>query len=66
MPALRFGQLVFIAYSTRGQTINTDFDKSPKDRQAMNGNRLAVFAASLQCTAEVKVVSKGIPRLLTD
>ncbi len=66
MPTLRFGQLISIAYSKRGQTINADFDKSPKDQQAMNSNRLAVFADSLHCTVVVKVVSKGTPRPLTD
>ncbi len=39
--------------------IKAVLDSSEKDR-TMKSNHLAVFAASLQCTDEVKVVSRGI------
>ncbi len=40
--------------------INAVFDNSQKDLRTMKSSRLVVFAASLQCTDEVKVVSSGI------
>ncbi len=36
-----------------------------KDRLAANSNHLAVFAASLRCIDEVKVVSRRTPRTRT-
>ncbi len=42
--------------------INTVLNSSQKDLRAMNSNRLAVFTASLQCTDEVKVVSR-VPQI---
>ncbi len=36
-----------------------DVDNSEIYRQTMNSNRLAVFAASLQCTEEVKLEISG-------
>ncbi len=41
------------------------FGNSQKDLRAMKSNCLAVFAASLQCTDEVKVVARGTPRSQT-
>ncbi len=38
--------------------INTVLNGSQKNLRAMNSNRLAEFAAPLQCTDEVKVVSR--------
>ncbi len=69
MSALSVGELASNAYSRCGHTIaqysgmNAVFDKSQKDQRAMNSNRYAVFAASLQCTDEVKVVSRGTPQI---
>ncbi len=45
--------------------LNAVLDSSQKDLRAMKSNRLAVFAASRQCTDEVKVVSGGTPRSRT-
>ncbi len=45
--------------------INVVLDSSQKDLRTMKSNRLAVFAASLQCTDEVNVVSRGTPRSRT-
>ncbi len=39
--------------------INAASDKSSQDQRKMKSNRLFVFAASLQCTGEVKVVSSA-------
>ncbi len=69
MSALSVGELASNAYSRCGHTIaqyngvSAAFDKSQKDQRAMNSNRHAVFAASLQCTDEVKVVSRGTPQI---
>ncbi len=52
-----------IAYSRFGRTVaqydelNTDLDNSVNDN-----NHIAAFAASVQFTNEVNVVSKGTPR----
>ncbi len=62
------GRWLRVAYSRCGRTmaqyngINADEDYSVKDRQTMKNNRIVVFAASLQCTDKVKVVSRGTPR----
>ncbi len=45
--------------------MNDVFDSSQKDLRAMNSKRLAVFAASMQGTDELKVVSRGTPRSRT-
>ncbi len=45
--------------------MNAVFDSSQKDLRTMNSKRLAVFAASLQWTDAVKVVSRGTPRSRT-
>ncbi len=42
--------------------INAVLDSSQEDLWTMKINCLAVFAVSLQCTDEVKVVSRGTPR----
>ncbi len=70
--ALSAGELASNAYSGCGHTIaqysgmNAAFDKSQKDQRIMNSNRHAVFAASLQCTDEVKAASmrKARPLML--
>ncbi len=65
---LSSGALVSIAYPRCGRTItrysgiNAAFGDSVKDWWAMNSNRLAVFAASLQCFDEGKVASRGRTR----
>ncbi len=59
-----FGNLAFIAYSRLGRTmaqysgIKAASDGSENERRTIDSNRLAVFAVSLQCTDEVKSVSK--------
>ncbi len=45
--------------------INAVLDSSLKDLRTMKSNHLAVFVASLQCTDEVKVLSRGTPRFRT-
>ncbi len=45
--------------------VNAAFDNSVKDRQIVKNTRLAAFTASLQCTDEVKVVSRGTSRSQT-
>ncbi len=45
--------------------IKAALDNYGKDQWIMNSNRIAVFAASMQCTDEVKVVSRGTPRSQT-
>ncbi len=55
--------MVSVAYPRCGRTmtqysgIKVAFENSEKDRRTMNSNRLAVCAASLQCTDDEKVVS---------
>ncbi len=69
--ALSVGALASIVYSRRGSTmalyswINAVFDKSQKSCRTMKSNRLAVFAVSLQCAGEDKVVSRETHRSLT-
>ncbi len=64
MPDIRFWEFASIENSRCGRAmthssgIRAALDKSVKDRWIMNSNRLAFFAASLQCTDEVKVVSR--------
>ncbi len=41
------------------------FSRILTDNQAMSSNPLAVFVTSLPCTDEIKVVSWGTPRSLT-
>ncbi len=59
-----------IAYSRCGcilaqyDEIKVAFASSVNDLQTMNSKRLAVFAASLQCTGEVNVLSKVAPSFL--
>ncbi len=66
-----FRALASIAYTRCGRTmtqyrgIKADVDSSENDWRSMTSNRLAVIAASLQCTDEVKVVSRGTPRSRT-
>ncbi len=45
--------------------MNAVFDSSQKDLRTMSSKRLAVFAASMQWTDAVKVVSRGTPRSRT-
>ncbi len=42
--------------------INSVLDRSQKDLRTMKSNHLDVFTVSVQCTEEVKVVSRGILR----
>ncbi len=69
--ALSVGALAPIAYSRCSRTIaqynvmNAVLDSSQKDVRTIKSNRLAVFAASLQWTDAVKVVSRGTPRSRT-
>ncbi len=64
-------ELTSIAYSRCGRTIaqycgtKAALESSENDRWIMESNHLAVFAASLQFTDEVKVVSRGAPRSRT-
>ncbi len=59
-----FGKLASIAYSRLGRTmaqysgIKAAVANSENEWQTIDINRLAVFAVSLQCTDEVKSVSK--------
>ncbi len=63
---LRVGALASIAYSRCGRImvqysgINASFDNSKNGRRSMKRNRLALLAAFLECTDEVKVVSRGV------
>ncbi len=69
MSTLSVGALASIAYSRGGRTIaqysgiNVVLDSSQKDLRTMKSNRLAVFAASLQCTEEVQVVPRETPQV---
>ncbi len=44
--------------------VKADVDSSENNRRTMSSNRIAEIAASLQCTAEVKFVSRGTSRSL--